>query len=1137
MANFLASNVGGKKMNKRIKNNSICCLFLIAAILIFSINEIRAEVVMDGTLGPQGSLIGPAFNITDNLGQTVGTNLFHSFESFNIAIDESANFTGPGTITNIISRVTGGGSSTIDGLIRSEIGLANLYFVNPAGVLFGPHANIDVGGSFHVSTANYLLLGDSGRFDVTNPENSVLTVAPPSAFGFIDNVPAPILFEGSGSADAQDNLPDFGLTDTGIEVPDGETISVIGGDIDITGGNLFYGTFGDWPVETRIYASGGRINLASVASPGEVALTDNGIDTGTFTALGNINIDSNSIVSTSGDPAGEVYIRGNRLVIDNGNVWSSSYGSIDGGLIDMRLDESFTLQNNGRISVGSFYEGRAGDIMIDAPNIHVTTGGVINTVADYVGDAGNIIIQADGIAIDTTESAIRSSTYGSGKAGDISINAENSLSITGDFFTRISTDAWAFSSGNAGNITINTPTMTMDGGTVSSTTTGFGNSGAITLDVSTLNMAKESLILNDTYAFGQAGPTYIMADESVAVTGPESSIQSNSSGSGNAGSIEIETPQLQVANGSWIQTNSFREGDSGNITINVDRLDMDDGGIISTDTNFTFDIFGNFVPSSGQGGTITINAAEYISLSNTIFDLGILTSISSTTFGTGDGGTINISSPTLSSNNGRIDALTFFAGNAGSINLDIGTLTLENGAQINSDSAFTSFARGGNIMIAAESILIDGVNSSSGVFSGIYASASGSGDGGSINLQVNDLTVNNATISSLTTGTGNAGTIDISAAEIQLEGSAQIDSTSREQGGLGGDITISSSDSITISGLDESNTFPSGIFSSTFSNSAAGDIVITTPLLMVDQGRIRAETRGGGNAGSIQLDVNRLQIGNGGQIDNGSRFRPDIPQQDQGAITGNGGNITIIAGDTVAIAGEDDGFRSGIFSNTESEGKGGNIDLQVRRLTMDDGARISAVSTGSGNAGQVNVAATHSISSKNSAITTQADNADGGDIVINAISYIDLLDSEVTTSVGGGAGNGGNITIDPTFVILDSSKVIANAFEGNGGNISITTDIFLITDDSIVDASSELGIDGEIVIDAFVTDISGTVAVLPDDFLDISLLLEDSCFARTESDTSSLIVASPGNLPMGPNDALSSSARDLFRRQIKVQGN
>jgi filamentous hemagglutinin family protein len=151
-------------------------------------------------LGPTGSLTGPNFVIPDTVGQTVGPNLFHSFGLFNINTGESATFTGPSSIENVLSRVTGGSSSFIDGLLRTQFENAspNLFLLNPAGVLFGPNASLDVQGSFHVSTADYLKLGDGGRFEATNPEDSVLTVAPPEAFGFLgERQPAGIAVQGS----------------------------------------------------------------------------------------------------------------------------------------------------------------------------------------------------------------------------------------------------------------------------------------------------------------------------------------------------------------------------------------------------------------------------------------------------------------------------------------------------------------------------------------------------------------------------------------------------------------------------------------------------------------------------------------------------------------------------------------------------------------------------------------------------------------------------------------------------------------------------------------------------------------------------------------------------------------------------
>ena len=147
----------------------------------------HAEVVLDGTLGASGALQGPNFAIDANFGKQVGTNLFHSFESFNLNRTESATFIGPADIGNIINRVTGGQPSSIDGLLSSKIPSADVYFLNPAGVMFGPNAQINLPGSLYISSSDYLKLGNSGRFDATAPDNSLLTVAPPSAFGFLDN--------------------------------------------------------------------------------------------------------------------------------------------------------------------------------------------------------------------------------------------------------------------------------------------------------------------------------------------------------------------------------------------------------------------------------------------------------------------------------------------------------------------------------------------------------------------------------------------------------------------------------------------------------------------------------------------------------------------------------------------------------------------------------------------------------------------------------------------------------------------------------------------------------------------------------------------------------------------------------------
>src|SRR5918999_2046495 len=247
---------------------------------------------------------------------------------------ESATFTGPSSIENVLGRVTGGSSSFIDGLLRTQFENAspNLFLLNPAGVLFGPNASLDVQGSFHVSTADYLKLGDGGRFEATNPENSVLTVAPPEAFGFLgERQPAGIAVQGSR-----------------LQVPAGETLSVVGGDIRIADGTL--------------YAPGGRINMVSVASQGDVLPNAPDLGVASFERLGRIEvshssserpvIDSNKIsnVDASGEGGGRIFIRGGEFVAENAFIFADTRGSGEGQGIDMGVTGQVTMRNGARIT-------------------------------------------------------------------------------------------------------------------------------------------------------------------------------------------------------------------------------------------------------------------------------------------------------------------------------------------------------------------------------------------------------------------------------------------------------------------------------------------------------------------------------------------------------------------------------------------------------------------------------------------------------------------------------------------------------------------------------------------------------------------------------------------------------------------
>ncbi len=161
-------------------------ILLSLALALVTPVTLHSEVIFDGSLGPAVALNGPAYVIDADLGQVSGSNLFHSFVTFELSNAESATFTGPGSISNVLGRVTGGSVSNIDGAINMQIPGANLYLVNPSGIVFGPNATLNLSGSFHASTAATIRLGENGSFDATNSGNSVLVSAPPSAFGFLD---------------------------------------------------------------------------------------------------------------------------------------------------------------------------------------------------------------------------------------------------------------------------------------------------------------------------------------------------------------------------------------------------------------------------------------------------------------------------------------------------------------------------------------------------------------------------------------------------------------------------------------------------------------------------------------------------------------------------------------------------------------------------------------------------------------------------------------------------------------------------------------------------------------------------------------------------------------------------------------
>ncbi|MBF0567440.1 MAG: S-layer family protein [Nitrospirae bacterium] len=1147
---------------------------LICLVALFSYTLSYSAIITDGTVGWGGTLVGPKFIIPASIGTTVGNNLFQSFSTFNIMTGESATFTGSSNIQNVIARVTGGSSSSIDGTLSCSISGANLYLINPAGVMFGKNATLDVKGSFYVSTADYLKLADGGRYDARTPSNSILTSAPPSAFGFLTSNPA-------------------GVTVTGalLQVPNGKTISIVAGDINITNGYL--------------YAPGGQINLASVASTGEALMSSSGTNVDGFSALGNINmtqtdttgktINGNEIgnldVSNQTGGSGSIYIRGGKFVIDNGQIVADTYGGSNGGGVNINITGDMNLINGGIIESDTAGNGNAGPINIKSGNLSVSgyalQNNSINVSGIYssttaAGNAGNINIETNNLSL--TTGIIGTSSIGhSGNAGDINIKASDSINMSG-YYNAGSNGVYGSEiisltsgKGNAGSIDIQTNNLSLtDLGTISTTTRSgsSGNAGNIRIKASNTisisgyydaggNGVYPSGIISETYSTGDAGSIDIDTNNLSLTNAGAISTSARSGSSGNAGNISIKASNTinisgyydadnNVAYPSEIVSETYGIGNAGSINIDTNNLSLTNAGAISTSARSG---------SSGNAGNISIKASDTINISG-YYDTGN-----------------NVAYPS------EIVSFTYSTGDAGSINIDTRYLSLINTGVINTTARTGSSGNAGNISIkASDTINISGYYNAGGngfYQSGIYSQTYGRGDAGSINIETNNLnltdtgvitttaqsgssgnagsitikaldTINisgyyddgsngvaSSGIYSQTSGAGDAGSINIEAKNLSLTDAGAIDtSAGPRSSGNAGNISIKASYTINISGYCDAGSngvYPSWIISETYSTGDGGSINIETKYLsLTDTGEISTSARSGssGNAGNITIkasdsinisgyyavkygiyasgvDSETYGKGNAGSIDIQTKYLSltnvgEIDTSSSSASTGKAGDIAIKASDTIKLDGE-----SGIYSQTYGKGNAGAINIETKDLTIAGASEIntSARSGSSGNAGNITIIASDTInisgyydvgddvvySSVIRSETYGKGNAGSIDIQTNDLSIANTgLIS--TSALSGSSGNAGDITIKASGSInisgyydtgnggIYSSGVYSETYgKGNAGSISVETNNLNITDLGTITTTAmpgSTGSGGNINIKASDTvDISGYYAV------------------------------------------------------------
>ncbi len=507
-------------------------------LFIYSL-PVHAEIIIDGTLNQ--NLSGPDFQIKADLGQQYGNNLFHSFQDFNLNSSESATFSGPNNIQNIINRVTGGNPSNIDGLIRSTIPEANMYFLNPYGIIFGPNARLDMQGSFHASTADYLRLGENGRFDASSPEQSLLTVAEPQAFGFLDNS-ASIEIQGS------------------IVLPN-QTLSIIAGNININDGILL--------------AESGEINLLAITNT-EVSLSDFHPDN--LEELGNITISQSSVellektgianIDVSGSLGGKIFIRAETLVLDKGSIFADTYEG-NGGNIDI-LVENLQLRNGAKITAHNFGKNQGGSINLTSDEI-ITFNELnysdfniigVDNYADGIG--GNININAN--ILDINYGIISSITEDYGQAGNIKINAKEQISIFKSFISSSSEASSPTLGGDAGNIILNTNFLKANYGDINAFSYGNGEAGSTNINANIASFSNFNLVSENPDTNG--GNISLQIKQLLLVD--DTWIMSLSEGinlENTGGTININNPQFFILNTSKLDATAINDG---KIFINAD---------------------------------------------------------------------------------------------------------------------------------------------------------------------------------------------------------------------------------------------------------------------------------------------------------------------------------------------------------------------------------------------------------------------------------------------------------------------------------------------------------------------------------------------------------------------------------------
>jgi len=724
-----------------MKRLASAATFITLALGLFPFST-RAQLIPDNTLSNSNSRVINPVNINGlnrdliEGGVIRGTNLFHSFQEFNVGVDNSVYFANPVGIQNILTRVTGANPSNISGTL-GVLGNANLYFINPNGIIFGPEARLDLNGAFIGSTAAEIQLGNSGSFSAIAPINSNLLDVNPSALFF--------------NALAREQITVRG----NLEVATGQTLGLFGGNILVDGGRIqapsgqiFLGAINSGTANLDI--NNNTVNYSGVNSFGDIQiiraarvraetidLPGKGIDI----AANNLLVNGGSRISVNTSGAGN----GGDLNIDARNIEVSGFtifnepNNIDpqidrsqitadvtgrqatgnGGNININTD-NLSILNSGRIRANTRGQGNGGNVNIRANNLvevsgfaerRLANGNIDRSTSEIeadvnstaTGNGGTINISSNSLLV-ANRADIQAQTSGVGNGGTVNINSNSLLVAEGaDIETQTS------GPGNGGTINIRSNLIEVrdPSSDISADINGTGRGGRIIIHTNTLRVSNEADIQVRTEGAGNARDPnqttrdrnnpldysiYIQANNLVEITGTNSDIRAsvNQGATGNGGNVLIDTDTLRISNEGDIQLDTRGAGNSGSLDIFTRLTELISGGGIESDignlTTLDRTNTGAIDPITGNSGDINITT-DILNINNAPGAIRPRSEIATENFGQGQVGRINVNANFVNLDNGFIGARTAADRNGGNINLNIGTLlTLRNGSEIRANA-------------------------------------------------------------------------------------------------------------------------------------------------------------------------------------------------------------------------------------------------------------------------------------------------------------------------------------------------------------------------------------------------------------------------------------------------------------------